>query len=257
MNQAKNDAFPGSGSIVVVVPLDGTNAVFNDPESSNYFSDIGIRHGFVKKVYGIVLVQLLVTTLMCFTFLSSNDLVSYVQKNSWVFKTVLIFTIVLMLVVSIVLQRDRSTHNQQMSLLGLFTVTESILVSIVASYYPTSSLLVAVGITTGVVVVLSLFASQVTYDFTGWGPYILVASLMFLLFSFALMVIGPNDVTKYVYMGIGVSLYSMFLVYDTQLIIGGKHRKYALQPDDYVLGALLLFTDIIGLFLLLLGIGNE
>lgn len=42
-------------------------------------------------------------------------------------------------------------------------------------------------------------------------------------------------------------LYSVYLVIDTQLILGkGKHN---ISLDNYVLGAIFLYLDIIGLFL--------
>lgn len=47
-------------------------------------------------------------------------------------------------------------------------------------------------------------------------------------------------------------IYSIYLLIDTQLILGGKHKKLSL--DNYVLGAVILYIDIIGLFLELLRI---
>ena len=47
-----------------------------------------------------------------------------------------------------------------------------------------------------------------------------------------------------------VVFYGLFLIYDTQLIAGGK--KYELSLDDYIIGALMLYTDIILIFLELL-----
>lgn len=43
-----------------------------------------------------------------------------------------------------------------------------------------------------------------------------------------------------------------YLVFDTQLIVGGKHRKYEVSPEEYIFAALNLYLDIVGLFLLLL-----
>jgi len=49
---------------------------------------------------------------------------------------------------------------------------------------------------------------------------------------------------------LGVLLFGMYLVIDTQLIIGqGRH---SLGIDDYVLGALILYIDIIMIFVYLL-----
>jgi len=45
----------------------------------------------------------------------------------------------------------------------------------------------------------------------------------------------------------------LFIVYDTQLMLGGKH-KYAISMDEYVFAALNLYLDIINLFLYILRI---
>ena len=50
--------------------------------------------------------------------------------------------------------------------------------------------------------------------------------------------------------GFLIVFYGLFLIYDTQLIAGGK--KHELSYDDYVVGALLLYIDIMMLFLELL-----
>ncbi len=52
------------------------------------------------------------------------------------------------------------------------------------------------------------------------------------------------------YIGIGILIYSIYLVIDTQLIMGGK--RYEVGVDDYILGALILYTDIIMIFLYIL-----
>ena len=55
----------------------------------------------------------------------------------------------------------------------------------------------------------------------------------------------------------GVILFSFYLIYDTQLIIGGKHRQYQFTEDMYILGALTLYLDIINIFIYLLEIMNS
>ena len=32
-------------------------------------------------------------------------------------------------------------------------------------------------------------------------------------------------------------VFSFYIVYDTQLIVGGKHRKYQFSTDDYVIAS--------------------
>ena len=47
-------------------------------------------------------------------------------------------------------------------------------------------------------------------------------------------------------------LTSFWIIYDTQLIVGGKHKRHQLDTDDYIIGALIIYIDIITLFLYLL-----
>jgi protein lifeguard len=56
-------------------------------------------------------------------------------------------------------------------------------------------------------------------------------------------------------MGIAIlfaAIYSIYIIIDTQLIIGGKNKELAL--DDFILGSVILYTDIISLFLKILQI---
>ena len=53
----------------------------------------------------------------------------------------------------------------------------------------------------------------------------------------------------------GAILYGLYLIYDTQLIMGGK--RGALEIDDYIFGALMLYLDVIVLFLKILKLLNK
>ena len=53
------------------------------------------------------------------------------------------------------------------------------------------------------------------------------------------------------YGSIGALIFSLYIVFDTQLMMGGKH-KYALDPEEYIFAALNLYLDIINLFLYIL-----
>ena len=48
------------------------------------------------------------------------------------------------------------------------------------------------------------------------------------------------------------SIFSIYLIIDTQLILGGRHVELTL--DNYVLGAVMLYVDIIRLFIEILRI---
>ena len=52
--------------------------------------------------------------------------------------------------------------------------------------------------------------------------------------------------------GFCVCLMALYILIDTQLIIGGG--RYKLSIDDYIIGAIILYIDIIYLFIYLLAI---
>ena len=53
-----------------------------------------------------------------------------------------------------------------------------------------------------------------------------------------------------VYGALAALLFGMFLVYDTQMVMGG--RKYELSPEEYIYGALQLYLDVVYLFIIIL-----
>lgn len=56
-------------------------------------------------------------------------------------------------------------------------------------------------------------------------------------------------------MGIAILMsvvYSIYILVDTHMIMGGKNKELSL--DDYVLGSIILYVDIISLFLKILQI---
>ena len=48
---------------------------------------------------------------------------------------------------------------------------------------------------------------------------------------------------------VSACLFGMYLIYDTQLIIGGEGKAAAYSIDDYVLAAMNVYIDIIQLFI--------
>merc|ERR1719401_272147 len=135
------------------------------------------------------------------------------------------------------------------ALLGGFTVTEGVLVGVICSLYTLSSILFAV-VATGVLVGgLSCYAMFTKRDFTGMGPYLFAACLVLLIFGFFAAFL-PFPFLHKVYCSLGILLFSFYLIYDTQMIMG--KGELALSIDDYCMGALQLYVDIIQLFLFIL-----
>jgi len=89
------------------------------------------------------------------------------------------------------------------------------------------------------------------------GGVLLAVLVVFILFGFIAAFFPKSRTLNLVYAAIGAIIFSMYIVYDTQIMVGGKH-KYSLSPEEYVFGALNLYLDIINLFMYILSIiGNS
>ncbi|CAB4009850.1 lifeguard 1-like [Paramuricea clavata] len=146
--------------------------------------------------------------------------------------------------------RRKFPHN--IILLGLFTLCEGFLLGAAASTYDADAVLIAAGITTAVVLAITLFSFQTKYDFTMMGGMLFVALIILILFGF-LSIFFYSRILQLVYACLGALIFSMYLVYDTQIMMGGG-KRYALSPEEYVFAALNLYLDIINLFIFILQI---
>lgn len=74
-----------------------------------------------------------------------------------------------------------------------------------------------------------------------------------------LMVMGivgmfwPGKTMSLIYGSFGALIFSIYLIYDTQMMMGGKH-KYSISPEEYIFAALNLYLDIVNIFIYILTI---
>ena len=135
-------------------------------------------------------------------------------------------------------------------LLFAFTLCETFILSVICAGYPSSVVLQAAGATTGVTVALTAYACMTKTDFTVCGGLMAILSIVLLTLILSMMFFSFAVWWHPFVSAILVVFYGLFLIYDTQLIAGG--HKYELSLDDYIIGALMLYTDIILIFLELL-----
>lgn len=214
------------------------------------FSDAAIRRGFIRKVYLTLMIQLLVTVGIICAFLYWDVLRQMTLNNSWISYAAMATVIVLIVALSCCGNIRRRVPINFIAL-GLFTIAEGVMLGTIAVYFAAEAVLWAVGATALVSLALTVFAMQSKWDFTGLNGSLWVFA--WTLFSFALLCgILRSQYLYILYACLGTLLFSFYLVFDTQLILGGKHRKFAVSPEEYVFAALNLYLDIVSMFLLLL-----
>lgn len=94
---------------------------------------------------------------------------------------------------------------------------------------------------------LILFSMQTKYDFTASGGILFVCSVILVIFGFVAITISV-PILHLIYACLGALLFSVYLVFDTQLMLGGKH-KCTISPEEYIFAALNLYLDIVNIFL--------
>ena len=72
-----------------------------------------------------------------------------------------------------------------------------------------------------------------------------------MIFGIVMIFVAYNKYLQMVYGGAGALIFSLYLVYDTQMMMGGDH-KYSISPEEYVFAALALYLDVINIFLFVL-----
>jgi len=128
---------------------------------------------------------------------------------------------------------------------------EGVMLGTVSTFYEVDAVLIAVGITAGVTFALTIFAFQTKIDFTACGGALCALLVIFMIAGIVLMFLPK---TKWMMVGFGSAgalIFSLYIIYDTQLMMGGKH-KYSLSPEEYIFAALNIYLDVINLFMYIL-----
>lgn len=208
------------------------------------------RKHFIAKVYGILACQLAFTTVVLGVVLGNEETREEIQDLFWVFIACWIGTIMLMLAISCTKTASRKFPINYICLF-LFTLLETFILAYFCAFYNPVAVFTAGLLTFVVTLALSIYAVKTKTDFTTKIGIFVVAFVS--LFMFGILMIFFWSVWLYVLYGwIAVILFSIFIIYDTQIIAGGRYGE--LTYDDYVIGSLLLYIDIIGLFMYLLSL---
>lgn len=210
-----------------------------------------VRHGFVRKVFGIVAVQLLTTAAAGAFFLLNGAAELFVINHSWMIYVAMGITMVVVLAIACC-DGPRKSFPMNFILLFVFTAAESFLVGVASATYDTQIVIIAASLTCLITVGLALFACQTKWDFTGMGG-VLSGVLLCLIGASLIMAFFPKtSVGTIAISSIGALLFAAFLVYDIQLLMGRHGEEYG--PDEYITVALSLYLDVINIFLYILQI---
>ncbi|XP_051984447.1 protein lifeguard 1-like [Xyrauchen texanus] len=212
------------------------------------FEDETIQKAFIRKVFSVVTLQLLVTFTVVCVFTFSSTVKAAVQKHIWVYlSSYIVFTVVGGCLA--IFSKFSRAHPWNLLGLSLVTLSLSYMVGTVASYHNTTSVIIALGSTLVISFTIIIFSAQTRVDFTICNGILLVLSVDLLMFGF-FSIFFYSSVLQIVYGCLGALLYALFLAVDCQLVMG--REKYSLNPEEYIFAALIIYLDIIMIFLYIL-----
>lgn len=212
------------------------------------------RRGFIRKVYGLVCVQLLATALLAAPMATASD--TWLEAHSALFLCSTFGFLVLAVALTCGMSRLLRQYPYNLVILAMFTALEAVSVGFFCAMYEVQSVLFCLAATATIAGVLTLFAFKTKVDTTSLGGYLRAMSLSLFFIGLAGIFLRV-PLLQVAYSIGGAILFSGYIVYDTQLIVGGKHQEKRFSIDDYVLAALNLYMDLIRLFMFLLRLFGE
>jgi len=213
-----------------------------------------IRKGFIAKVYSLLFIQLFITFSFVFLSMEIKSLQLFLARHFWIY----IINVIIPFIILIYFAVDPKKAKQvpiNYILLFIFTLSQGYTVARFCIPFQKQSVFFCLILTLVAVLALSIYAYKTKNDFTLLGGtlfniliILFVASILNLFFKIKML--------NFFLCSISIILFSVYLIYDTQLILGNKENK--LSEDDYILAVIKLYIDIITLFIEILNLfGNR
>ncbi|NXL45098.1 LFG4 protein, partial [Podilymbus podiceps] len=213
-------------------------------------ASVHIRMAFLRKVYSILSIQVLLTTVTSAIFLYSTGVQAFVHERP---ALVLISGFgSLAIIVALTLYRHQHPVNLYL-LFGFCSLNDNLLLLFIVSFYDVSIVLQAFILTTAVFLGLTAYTLQSKRDFSKFGAGYVVIDVfwVFVVYNFfshfiCFQLFFYSETIELVFAAAGALLFCGFIIYDTHLLM------HKLSPEEYILAAINLYLDIINLFLHLL-----
>ena len=171
-----------------------------------------MRLGFIRKVYGILSMQLLLTSVAVTLAVTIESFKVFMKAHFELWIVCWIFTIVFLCMLFCCFGKK---HPHNYYLLFAFTFCESYVVAGLCVLYDPKTVLMAALLTTGLTIILTLYACFTKKDFTVCMTGMILVGYAFLSFGFFMMLFPPSYYARLFFCCIGVIIYGIYLVIDT------------------------------------------
>lgn len=204
-------------------------------------ASVQIRMDFLRKVYSLLSLQLVLTTATSALFMFCLPLRNFVHSSPGLVLVSALGSLVLLLALFVY----RHQHPVNLYLLLTFTLLEAVSVATTVTFYDYSTVFQALILTSVVFAGLTAFTFQSKRDFSKLGAG-LSSCLLILVVAGLFSIFFQSDTTELLLSAAGALLFCGFIVFDTFLLMK------QLSPEEHILASINLYLDIINLFLHLL-----
>jgi len=222
----------------------------NSHEKLYGIAPANVHNNFVRKVYGLLALELLVTAgisaVMMLVPSIRNGIIDFVANHPTLFQIVLLTGVIGSCCFLMCVAKQ---YPLNMVALAVFVTFMSIDVGFVCAVYYAAGMgkliLISILITAGIFLGLSTYAWLSARDFSYMGGF-LYACLCGLLLLGIVQIFVHIEWLQILYCCFGILIFSGYIIFDTYMI------KKKLGPDDALLASIQLYLDIINLFIMIL-----
>ncbi|OIT28180.1 PREDICTED: BI1-like protein [Nicotiana attenuata] len=209
-----------------------------------------LRWAFIRKVYSILSIQLLLTIAVASVVVTVHPIAHFFVSTG-AGLALYIVLIITPFIALCPLYYYHQKHPVNFLLLGLFTIALAFAVGLTCAFTSGKVILESVILTTAVVLSLTVYtfwAAKRGHDFNFLGPFLFGALIVLMLFAFIQLLFPLGRISVMIYGCLASILFCGYIVYDTDNLI--KRYTY----DEYIWAAVALYLDVINLFLSILTI---
>ena len=209
-----------------------------------------LREGFIAKVFGILAYQMVLLFLVVLLAFKIETFRKLLLTSTLLYILTLIISISCLVIPIIYPYLFRQVPTNYI-ILTIFTLSYSWWIALYTIGFTPSSVLLALFLTVIMVLCITLYALYTKSDFTVMGGF-LFTSLTLLIICGVFLLFFPIKFLYMVYLYVGLIIFCAYLLYDVQLLVGKGYRKFG--EDEYILAAINIYLDIIGIFIRILAI---
>ncbi|RZC55776.1 hypothetical protein C5167_014632 [Papaver somniferum] len=216
----------------------------------NMLENPQLRWAFIRKVYVILSLQLLLTVAVAAVVVAVHPIAEFIVSTTAGLAIYVVLAI-LPFIILCPLYFYQKKHPVNLLLLGLFTISISFTLGLACSFRSGEVILEAAILTAVVAVSLTLYtfwAAKRGHDFNFLGPFLFAATLVLMVFGLIQFLFPLGKLSVMIYGCLAAIIFSGYIIYDTDNLI--KRFTY----DDYIWASVSLYLDIINLFTALLTI---